>query len=196
MLVQMLKEIGYHPIVGVVGSKHKVEFCKSLGADYVIDKSSCSDMWTEAQKLSPGGYVAIFDANGVETIGQSYEHLSRCGRLVIYGFHSNLPKASHLLSPLQWIRMIYRVAVMPKFDTLAMVLESKGILGFNLSFFSEEHELINQYFAQIIQWIEKGKISAPSCTVNEMKDIGRAHEMIQSGSTVGKLVIRVPVNTN
>jgi NADPH:quinone reductase-like Zn-dependent oxidoreductase len=138
--------------------------------------------------------VAIFDANGVETIGESYEALSRCGRLVIYGFHSNLPKASHLLSPLQWIKMIYRVAVMPKFDPMAMVLDSKGVLGFNLSFFSQEYAMIEKYFAQIMEWIEQGKIVAPSCSVCDMKDIGKAHEAIQSGATVGKLVMRVPNN--
>lgn len=193
MLIQMLKELGYHPIVGVVGSSHKVEFCKKLGADYVIDKSS-STLWTEAKKYSPNGYVAIFDANGVDTLSDSYENLSRCGRLVTYGFHSNLPKASSFISPVEWIRMIYRVFAMPKFEPMSLVLDSKAVLGFNLSFFADEHELVKLYFDQIYTWIAEGKISAPACTVCEMKDIGIAHELIQTGSTVGKIVIRVPLH--
>lgn len=193
MLVQMLKELGYHPIVGVVGSSHKVQFCKSLGADYVIDKS-CSNLWAEAKKISPDGYAAIFDANGVDTLSDSYEHLSRCGRLVTYGFHSNLPKASSLLSPFEWMRMIYRVLAMPKFDPMSLVLDSKAVLGFNLSFFADEHELVRKYFEQIYLWVEEGKITVPACTVCDMKDVGRAHEMIQTGSTVGKIVMRVSVN--
>ena len=126
MLVQMLKEVGFYPIIGVVGSTHKVQFCRDLGADYVIDKSTTHDLWAEAKEVSPDGFVAIFDASGVETLAGSYENLSRCGRLVTYGFHSNLPKASALLSPFEWIRMIYRVIVMPKFDPMSLVLDSKA----------------------------------------------------------------------
>jgi synaptic vesicle membrane protein VAT-1 len=193
MLIQMLKELGYHPIVGVVGSSHKVQFCKSLGADHVIDKSS-TNLWKEAKKYSLDGYVAIFDANGVDTLSDSYDNLCRCGRLVTYGFHSNLPKASSFLSPIEWIRMIYRVIVMPKFDPMSLVLDSKAVLGFNLSFFADEKELVRKYFEQIYVWVEEGKISIPACTVCDMNDVGRAHELIQTGATVGKIVMRVSVN--
>lgn len=177
----------------MVGSSHKVAFCKNLGADYVIDKS-CSNLWAEAKSISPDGYVAIFDANGVDTLSESYEHLSRCGRLVTYGFHSNLPKASSLLSPVEWIRMIYRVIAMPKFEPMSLVLDSKAVLGFNLSFFADEHELVRLYFEQIYEWVREGKITVPACTVCDMKDIARAHELIQTGSTVGKIVMRVSLN--
>jgi NADPH:quinone reductase-like Zn-dependent oxidoreductase len=195
MLVQMLKELGYYPIVGVVGSSHKVEFCKNLGADFVIDKS-CSNLWKEAHKHSPDGYVAVFDANGVDTLADSYEHLSRCGRLVTYGFHSNLPKAAALISPIEWMRMIYRVIAMPKFEPMSLVLDSKAVLGFNLSFFADEHELVRRYFEQIYEWVRLGKIQVPACTVCDMKDIGAAHELIQTGSTVGKIVMKVSVNAD
>jgi NADPH:quinone reductase-like Zn-dependent oxidoreductase len=46
----MCKIAGYKPIVAVVGSRHKVEYCKKLGADNVIDKSSC-DLWSEVISL-------------------------------------------------------------------------------------------------------------------------------------------------
>ena len=50
MLIQMCKILGYSPIVAVVGSSHKVDFCSKLGADIVIDKSnfsSSSSMWSK-----------------------------------------------------------------------------------------------------------------------------------------------------
>ena len=68
------------------------------------------------------------------------------------------------------------------------------VLGFNLSFFADEHELVRKYFNQILEWIVEGKISVPASTVVDMKDISRAHELIQSGSTVGKIVMRVSCN--
>lgn len=190
MLIQMCKLVGFSPIVAVVGSKHKVNFCTELGADYVIDKSS-SDLWTEAEKISRDGYVAVFDANGVSTMNDSYEHLCRCGRLIVYGFHSNLPKVSDLLSPWAWVGMILKVFQMPKFDAMAMTLDSKGVLGFNLSFFADEKALIEQYMKQIIDWVDQGKLKVASVTVFPMEDINRAHELIQSGASVGKIVCKI-----
>lgn len=71
-LVQMGKLAGCR-VLGVVGASHKVESVKSLGAFDVIDKSR-QDLWKEAERLAPEGYDIIFDANGVETLRQSYQH--------------------------------------------------------------------------------------------------------------------------
>ena len=50
----------------------------------MIDKST-QDLWSTAADLTVNGYKAIFDANGVETLQQSYNNLARGGRLVTYG---------------------------------------------------------------------------------------------------------------
>jgi len=130
----------------------------------------------------------------VSTLGQSYDHLTRSGKLVTYGFHSNIPKASQFISPLEWIKIIGKMAVMPKFDALDMVLTSKTISGFNLSFFADEVELIRVYMDQLLDWIEKGLISMDDVTVFGMGDVAQAHNFIQSGKSIGKIVVKVPVN--
>ncbi len=190
MLIQMCKKVGFYPVVAVVGSKHKIKFCTELGADYVIDKSS-EDLWKAAEIISPTGYAAVFDANGVTTIGDSFDHLSKCGRLVVYGFHGNLPKFSDLLSPLSWIDMIVKLFQMPKFDPMAMTLDSKAVLGFNLSFFADEKPLIDKYMAQILNWVENDDIKVASVKIFPVEDVGKAHELIQSGSSVGKIVCKI-----
>ena len=96
MLAQLGK-ISRLRVVGVVGSSHKVNYAKSkLGCDFVIDKS-VEDLWHKAEQFSPLGYSAIFDANGYATLRSSYDHLAPGGRLVVYGFHSMLPKSGGLL---------------------------------------------------------------------------------------------------
>ncbi len=47
---------------------------------------------------------------------------------------------------------------MPKFDAMDMVVCSKGVIGFNLSFFANEHDLIREYMRQIIFWLENGQL--------------------------------------
>lgn len=56
----------------------------SLGCHHVIDKSK-EDLWKAAESHSPRGYQVVFDANGVATLQESYDHLAPGGRLVVYG---------------------------------------------------------------------------------------------------------------
>uniref|UniRef100_A0A7S3WNV1 Enoyl reductase (ER) domain-containing protein n=1 Tax=Emiliania huxleyi TaxID=2903 RepID=A0A7S3WNV1_EMIHU len=186
MLVQMAKAIGCHPIVAVVGASHKVAACEALGATAVIDKSK-EDLWSAASKAAPGGYCAIFDANGVQTLARSYSALAQTGTLVIYGFHTNLPTSS-MLNPLAWARMLVGILRMPRFDPMDLVLSSKSVAGFNLSFFADETRMVGRYFEQILAWVEDGSLALSNVTTFPMDELPRAHDAIQSGQSIGKLV--------
>ncbi|CAE7694370.1 unnamed protein product [Symbiodinium necroappetens] len=159
LLCQILRICGLR-VVGVVGQPSKVKSCK---ADVVIDKSS--DDWVKAARQhAPEGYRAIFDANGVATLKTSYELLGKNGRLVVYGFHSNLPKCDGglgTLSPWNWLRMAVDLARTPRFDPMDLTLDTKAVLGFNLSFFADETETCGKYFRQMSEWLDCGKIAVP-----------------------------------
>ena len=189
MLVQMSKILGLSPVVGVVGKSSKVDFLTSLGCDVVIDKST-QDLWQAAREASPDGYAAIMDANGVSTLQQSYDHLAPTGRLIVFGFHSNLPMGRAALSPLEWIRMAVKMSSMPKFDPMDLTVSNKSVMGFNLSFFEKEVDLVSLLFDQVCEWLEQGKLTCPRIVEMDMTNIGEAHNLIMSGKSVGKIVIR------
>jgi synaptic vesicle membrane protein VAT-1 len=192
MLVQMSKLLGLSPIVGVVGGTAKVDAAKALGCDVVIDKSQqpSSLLWKAARAASPSGYASIFDCNGVATLSDSYEHLAMTGRLIVYGFHTNLPMGQDMLSPMEWIRMGLRMNGMPKFDAMAMGQDNKAVLAFNLSFFAQEREMLSHLFDQVCEWLEQGKLACPRVVeFSGMEQIAQAHELIQSGKSVGKIVL-------
>jgi synaptic vesicle membrane protein VAT-1 len=188
MLVQMSKLLGLSPVVGVVGRTSKVDAAKALGCDVVIDKSQ-QDLWKEARRASPNGYSAVMDSSGVATIAQSYEHLAQTGRLVVFGFHTNLPLGNASLSPIDWIRMGFKMVRMPTFDPMEMGSDNKAVLAFNLSFFSNETMMLSNLFSQILQWIEEGKLQCPRIVEMSMSEVGEAHGLLQSGATVGKIVL-------
>jgi NADPH:quinone reductase-like Zn-dependent oxidoreductase len=190
MAIQMAKQLGLHPIVGVVGSSHKVKTALALGCDHVIDKSTIKDLWAEAQRLSPSqSYSAILDPNGVSTLQESYNHLSSTGRLVVFGFHSNLPLGRDMLSPYQWIQMGRKMGSMPKFDPMDLVVSNKAVLGFNLSFFADETELVGSLFDQVCEWWEGGALMCPQVVQMDMGRIAEAHQLIMSGQSIGKIVL-------
>ena len=177
-----------------MGSTAKVSHAKSLGCHTVIDKSiyaSSDEVWSRIASVSPTGYSAVMDANGVSTLQQSYDHLTPTGRLIIFGFHSNLPMGQAMLSPLQWFRMAKSLGKMPKFDPMDLTVSNKSVLGFNLSFFSEEKEIVGDLLNQVCVWIEEEKLQCPAIKEMDMDHIGDAHTFIQSGQSVGKIVISV-----
>lgn len=190
MLVQMSKLLGLAPVVGVVGSSIKIDAAKSLGCDYVIDKST-EDLWKRAEAICPGGYSVIMDSSGVSTLSESYEHIAATGRLVTFGFHTNLPLGRDMLSPLEWLRMHSKMRKMPRFDAMEMGQKNKAVLAFNLSFLAEEREMLSSLFDEIDTWISEGKLEFPRIVEFPMENIAEAHDLIQSGKTVGKVIIKV-----
>lgn len=189
MLVQMCKLLGLSPIVGVVGRTAKVDAAKALGCDVVIDKQATPDLWPAAEAAAPKGYASIFDSSGVATLKQSYNHLAPTGRLIVFGFHTNLPVAKDSLSPWEWIKMAFRMQNMPMFDPMTMGSENKAVLAFNLSFFADEREMLSNLFSQILEWINDGKLQCPRVVEMPMENIREAHALIQTGTTVGKIVL-------
>ncbi len=183
-LVQLGKLAGCR-VVGVVGAPHKVKLVSKLGADAVIDKSS-SDLWREAHRLSPGGYEIILDANGVSTLRESYQHLASPGKLVIYGFHSMLPKEGGQPS---WPGLLWRYWRTPRFGPLRMTTQNRSLLAFNLSFLFDKTALLTNGIEQLLDWIEHKRIHPAQTITYPFEHVADAHRALESGQTVGKLVL-------
>jgi synaptic vesicle membrane protein VAT-1 len=191
MLVQMAKILGLHPIVGVVGRPDKVDAAHALGCHVVVDKSSSSapDWWKVVRDAAPHGYSAIMDPNGVDTLRQSYHHLAMMGRLVVFGFHTNLPLGRDMLNPWEWIKMAFKMRNMPTLDVMDLVQSNKSVLGFNLSFLATEREALAALFDQVLEWLSSGLLECPRIVEMDMPRVAEAHQHIQSGRSVGKIVL-------
>ena len=53
--------------------------------------------------------------------------------------------------------------------------------------------MLSQLFDTIVDWIEQGKLVCPRVVDMSMNQIADAHELIQSGTTVGKLVLTTAI---
>lgn len=183
-LVQLARRAGCH-VVGVVGGAHKVAAARELGAEIVIDRSS-EDLWGRARAAAPGGYAAIFDANGVSTLRASYRHLAPAGRLVIYGFHSMLPRRggrpNYLKLAIDYLRT-------PWFSAMGLVNQNKSVLGFNLSYMFHREDLLREAMARILGGFADGALHMPAVATYAMDEVARAHADLESARTVGKLVL-------
>ena len=173
-------------MVGVVGAGHKVAAAHKYGADFVIDKSS-QNLWAKAGEICPNGYDVVFDANGPDTLKQSYRHLASSGKLVSYGFHSMLSRRKGLPN---YFKLAYQYFRIPRWSPLNMTNENKSLIAFNLSYLFNRMDLLKESMQDLIKWIEEGKIQAPDLQCFPFEKVADAHRALESGNTVGKLVLK------
>lgn len=181
-LLQQARILGLRS-VAVVGSEKKAAVARSFGADAVVVRGP--DLWKEIDAVAPGGFDAIFDANGITTPRPGFERLKLGGRLVIYGFAEMFPRGgrpSKLSLAWNWLRV-------PRFSPLEMTATNRAVLGFNVVFLTDKAELAKEGFDAIASWMRDGKIRKPPVTAFPVERVADAHRALEAGETVGKLVL-------
>ena len=182
-LVQLGKLAGIR-VIGVVGSAHKRDACMAMGADAVIVKNE-QDLWKEAERLAPNGFDAVFDANGVSTLGESYKHLAPMGKLCVYGFASMLPNNGRL----NWFKLAWHWLRTPRFNPLKMTQENRSVLAANLSFLTEHATMLREGLLWLLERFADGRLKPLPVEIFDLADAGVAQARIESGKTVGKIVL-------
>ena len=172
-------------VTAVVGAAHKRALPAQLGARHVIDKSG-EPLWPAAERIAPQGYDVVLDANGVSTLAQSYAHLAPLGRLVVYGFHSMMPKVGGRPN---WLKLARDWLRTPRFNPLALTTDNRSVLAFNLSFVSSRTDLLVPAMQAILGGFAEGWLHAPPVTRYPLAEVARAHADLESTQTVGKLVL-------
>jgi NADPH:quinone reductase-like Zn-dependent oxidoreductase len=175
--------------VAVVGSSHKVDYVKNLGAKYVIDKSK-EDLWLKAKEYCPQGYDAVLDANGPSTLKQSYDCLRPTGKLIAYGSHSILPQSGS--GRMNYLKAGLGLLKMPRFNPMTLITDNKSVIGFNLSFLFDRDDLVGEGMKALMELVQEGKIHPPKVTLFELEKVGEAHHLIESGKSTGKIVLTCP----
>ena len=184
-LVRMGKIMGLE-VVGVVGSSHKVAAAKASGCDQVIDKST-QDLWKEAERHAPNGYDVVLDANGIETIGQSFKHLAPVGRLVVYGFTTMIPKTKS--GRTNYLKLAFDFLRTPRFSPLELTERNRSVLAFNLSDLFTRKDILSDAMDELFGWVHAGLIPPGDPKAYSFDDAADAHRAIESGTTTGKLVL-------
>jgi synaptic vesicle membrane protein VAT-1 len=185
-LVSLCKVLG-HKSVGVIGSSKKRDYLRGLGCEVIIDKSK-EDLWQRAKAISPEGYDAVFDANGYTTYRDSYEHLRPSGKLVCYGSHSLLPKAGGRMN---YLKAAVGFIKTPRFNPLEMITQNKTVSAFNISFLFDRGDMIEEINSDLQKWLTDGLIKPVPTTVLAFADVKKAHQLIESGQSTGKIILQL-----
>ena len=172
--------------VGVVGRSQKMAAATEACATFVIDKSA-HKLWSEAERICPEGFDVILDANGASTLKGSYRHLKPAGRLLIYGFASMFSRSGRK----NWHKLIWYYLRTPRFNPFDLTGSNKTVSGFNLIYLFDKVDLFRKAMAALIKWDSDGHIPAMPITTFSFKEVANAHRTIESGESIGKLVLSI-----
>lgn len=182
--LQIARAFGCRP-VGVVGAEHKVALARQNGAVDVIDKSR-GNLFGRVREAAPGGYHVALDPNGEETLMGSYRALRPTGRLIVYGFSSMISKGKGRPS---YAKLAYKYLKTPRFNPILMTGSNKAVMAFNLSYLFEESALLSEAMSELLGLVGKGWLTPLPVRRYALADAGRAHRDLESGNTIGKLVL-------
>jgi NADPH:quinone reductase-like Zn-dependent oxidoreductase len=172
-------------VTAVVGAPHKVQTARDSGAAHVIDRSQ-TPLGPALRAVAPDGFDVVLDPNGADTLRQSYRHLAPAGRLIVYGFHTLMARGKDKPS---WLKLVVGYLRTPHFNPFDMNQHNKSVLAFNLSYLFERAWMLTEAMQELLAWVEAGKIVPLPLREVPFAEVARAHAALESGQSVGKLVL-------
>ncbi len=169
---------------GVVGRHEKVPYAREAGASLVIDKEK-QQLWEAAEQWSPEGYDLILDANGASTLKASYNHLTPGGRLLIYGFAS-------MFSPTgkkNYLKLMWYYFKTPRFNPFHLTGTNRTVSGFNLIYLFDKKTFFREIMERLLRLDRENKLPEMPLKSYPFEEVAAAHKALESGKTVGKLVL-------
>jgi NADPH:quinone reductase-like Zn-dependent oxidoreductase len=77
----------------------------------------------------------------------------------------------------------------PRYNPLTLTNDNTSVLAFNLSYLFEQRDILTEAMTRMLGWVEEGKLRAPPVTRFAFNQVADAHRALESGTTVGKLVL-------
>jgi NADPH:quinone reductase-like Zn-dependent oxidoreductase len=126
----------------------------------------------------------VFDAQGPASWRRSYRRLAATGRLVVYGAHGLTGGGG-----VRRLRGGWDYLTRPRFDPMRLCGDNRGVLGFNLAWLFDRRDTLRADLDAVLALVAAGRIRLPSLTTLPLREVAEAHRRLESGTTVGKLVL-------
>jgi NADPH2:quinone reductase len=166
-----LAKAGGLTVIGLVGSEDKARFARDLGADHVINRKGEKIGERVGQITGGRGVDAIVDPVGGPTIPANIALLAPCGMLVVYGGLGG--KAALDLQA-----------------TLRSGANSPAVRQFTIHTWDHLVEERRAGVRALIDMLAAGKLRPRIHASLPLAQAKLAHELLESGAVLGKLLLR------
>lgn len=171
--IQLAKKLCKAKVIVTAGSKEKLDFCQSLGADVLINyKEQSFD--TEVLRVTEGkGVDLILDFIGADYWAKNLASLKVDGRWVLIGILGG--------STIEQVNL---------FDLMIKRVQLTGTL---LTPRSDEYKarLTNEFIAIVTPYFERGEIIPVVDKVYPLENVSEAHTRMEDNRNTGKIILQV-----
>jgi NADPH2:quinone reductase len=157
-------------VIGVVSSADKARFARELGADHVIDRKTEKVAARVREMTGDRGVDIIIDPVGGPSIPGNLELLGPCGTLVVYGGLGG--KAALDLQ-----------------TTIRTSKNSPAFRQFSIHTWDHLPDERRAGMRALIDMLAAGKLKPRIYAKVPLTQAARAHEMLESGEVLGKLLL-------
>jgi NADPH2:quinone reductase len=155
-------------VIAVSSSSAKLEFCREIGADHVINYKT-DDILDRVNELTQGkGADVIFDPVGGTLGNQASKATARRGRFLLIGFASG-----------SWIQL----------DPLDLVVRDYSVVGVVSARLTPEE--LSRTHSEVIALAQEGRINTPVGKVFPFQDVTAALTYLTSDDLMGRVIVEI-----
>ncbi len=185
--VQLAKAFGA-TVIGTAGSDEKVDFCRSLGADYGVNYRR-DDFVAFVDDVTNGrGVDVAFDTVGGQVTSETFRTMAFNGRHLIIGFASGIEAEERAL-PIQ-------PSIYGNFDIVGICFayanSPRPARPFGMNFLSTAQGV--EIWSRIVHLARAGTIRPVIGQQIEFADVPAGLEALERRETTGRIVVRPPTH--
>ncbi|KPH79276.1 MULTISPECIES: NAD(P)H-quinone oxidoreductase [Bacillaceae] len=170
--IQLAKQVSDAKVIVTAGSKKKLEFCKQLGADILINYKEQSFDEEVLQATDGEGVDVILDFIGASYWEKNLASIKKAGRWVLIG--------------------VLGGAVVEKVNLMELMAKYVQLSGTLLTPRSDEYKAdLTKEFAEVVMpHLERGNIKPIIDTVFPIEEVATAHHYMEENRNIGKIILR------
>ena len=170
-------------IFATAGSPDKVAYLKQLGVQHAINYNTEDFEKTINKLTAQKGVDIIFDAVGGSSVKKGIRLLAPGGRLVCYG--------ASAISNKNLFGKIKTVLGFGFYHPFMFMMPSKSIIGINMLHIADHKpQVIERCLKKVMQLFLDGVFVPTIAKVFDIKDIGEAHNFLETRKSIGKVVVK------
>lgn len=184
LLIQLAKNRGAI-VYAKVGNQSKVEHCKRLGADFVVDYSQ-SDYESKMVELLAGKLLDVsYNPVAGSTFKKDLKLIKTTGKVVLFGGSELSGSKWGILSQLNFVRK------MGFFTPIVLMMKSLSIIGVNMLKVADNRpDVLKDCLENVFELYQQGKLKAVSGGEFTAEEFCKAHDLLESGKSTGKLIVK------
>lgn len=183
-LIQLLRDKKVN-IIAKIGSEAKTEYLKQQGVKNIVNYRN-SDYAEQVKAILKDEKLDVsFNPAGGGSFKKDWKLIGPAGTILLFGGSERSGKKMGILSDLNFVRKMG--VIIP----ITLMGSSRGIIGVNmLRIADHKPKVLLHCLEKVVELAQNGTIDPQVSSVFPAKDIAKAHALLQSGKTTGKVALK------